>query len=136
MEKIKKISEFLVQVKATLEQSNSEALDLDLLYEHLDPLITGLSEHEKISTELQQLRDDYQQRIAGMKKAIAVTKHNDDEMKLALTEIDNLRNLSVMDLIDCYKNTQTKFRVSFPASFGQLALNRSKSKHFDHQNYQ
>lgn len=129
-------AEFLVRLKTAFDETSPEAIDMDSFLARLDELISIINHNEKISTELSQLREDYQNRITGMLKAMAVAKNNDDEMRLVLDEIEELEKMPASLLLAKYKKVQTRFRVSFPASFGQLAQRPFKSKLLDNKNYQ
>jgi hypothetical protein len=69
--------------------------------------------------DLQLLREDYQARITGMLKAIAIAERSRSRLDSLADLIDSLGRMSVEDLILCYRKTGAIFRDHFPGAIGQ-----------------
>jgi hypothetical protein len=93
--------------------------------QHADQLQLIREEQKQLSDSYQLLRDDYQARIVGMLKAIAVadrthsssraeTSRDHDSLSILL---DSLASMPANDLIRCYRKTAACFRNHFPGSF-------------------
>lgn len=136
MGKTESLTEYLARFKTAFEENHPETIDLDNFLIKIDEMITQLKEQHQSTAQLLLLKNDYQTRIAGMLKAIAVAKGNEDQMKMALTEIEQLEQLTASALIECYKKVQLRFRTTFPASFGQLVSSTSSAQPLEIKNYQ
>ena len=83
-------------------------LDFDELKTCLVDLRRRLADLEDVGGELQVLRDDYQQRIAGMVKAIAAVDRRHDRTREATELVASLATMRAAELVACYhRNTGT-----------------------------
>ncbi len=74
-----------------------------------------IDQHEH---DLHLLREDYQARITGMLKAIAIAERSRNRLDSLAVLIESLGGMSAEDLILCYRKTGAIFRDHFP---GQIA---------------
>lgn len=117
LKKTKDSLEFVSRLSEQLCSEELSVIDFDKLQDQLKQLGRYLSEVESVEEELDILRADYQQRMAGMIKAIAVARRSDGSLEQALDEIETLASLSAADLVKNYKQVTSAFRDTFPASY-------------------
>lgn len=108
-----------------LSDEDLHLIDFDEVKKYLLSLKSSLSQYEHCQNELGVLREDYQNRIAGMVKAIATVERQSDSSNEALVYLDKLVELSAAELIAEYRKTSARFRSAFPTTFGLLPA-RSK----------
>ena len=89
---------------------------------------TALQRIEKAESELELLRSDYLNRIAGMVKAIAAVERSHDKATEAVAYLENLNVMSSGELIEEYRRTSARFRSAFPTTFGLGPLISHKAK--------
>jgi hypothetical protein len=115
----------VIKVLALLDGEQIAELDFDQLAVCLQESISVLEQSAQQDAELTVLRDDYIDRISGMRKATAAVSRNHDNLEEMLEYLDRLPELSSAELIKQYRVTSAGFRESFPASYGQLRTSRS-----------
>jgi len=120
LEKTDKHSEYIAHLIQTLSDESMSSIDFDHLKVRLGEIGKELALHQDLQEQLQLLRDDYTQRIAGMIKAMAALERKTDAWGDALSLVDSLSSMGASELVDCYRRTAARFRDSFPASFGLL----------------
>ncbi len=109
-------TELLTAAVATLE-SNESVIDLDLILRSLQLARRELERADSTTDDYRSLRQDCEDRIAGMIKATAAVTASADLMAAALAEIDELSTLSVDALLTRYRRVSARFRDAFPQSF-------------------
>ena len=110
-----------------LNDETMPLVDFDEMKEWIGRQQNLLKTFEEARIELEILRDDYQKRIAGMVKAIAVTDRHRDRYQAALQLVDELQSMSGEDLINCYRRTSARFRDMFPTSLGGTLARAGRS---------
>jgi len=120
MENNESTHERIQRLLASLEETEPAPLDFDELKTCLADLRRRLADLEGVSGELQVLRDDYQQRIAGMVKAIAAVDRRHDRTREATELVASLATMRAAELVACYHRTSARMRDMFPTSFGRL----------------
>ncbi len=114
--------EFIRHAVACLDDTNLALLDFDTLRDHLTSLVSHLDQSEQASSQHALLRSDYEQRIAGMIKAIAAVDRKRGSVEDALARIDRLTALTTSELIAEYRRVSAAFRDSFPTTFHPLPV--------------
>lgn len=95
-------------------------IDFDEVSKELLHLCSALEQSEHYRNELNQLREDYQNRIAGMVKAITAVERKQNDTEDTIAYLENLVELSAAELIAEYRKTSARFRSAFPTTFGPL----------------
>jgi hypothetical protein len=116
---------YLADIREALTAEAVSMIDFDRLRIWLDQLAVDLPILHRDRDEATVLREDYQNRIGGMLKAIAVAERGRPALGDALEIIDNLPARSATELIDCYRRTSARFRDTFPTSFGLITQRRA-----------
>ena len=106
----------------SLSADEISMIDFDRLGADLGQIRDAMSSMTSAADELACLRQDYQQRISGMIKAVAAVDRKRDRSKDALEMIESLQELEAPELIRCYRTVSARFRDSFPASLGLLRV--------------
>jgi hypothetical protein len=113
-------------LRAWLQAASTKLVQVSQLdQQHAEQLQLIRDEQNRLGDSYQLLRDDYQARIVGMLKAIAVagstrsssrteTSRDHDSLSVLL---DSLATMPADDLIRCYRKTSACFRDHFPGSF-------------------
>lgn len=126
------ITEYFAGLSRQLDDGDLSLIDFDELQQHLQRFSESTSAADEIAKEYALLRQDCQQRLAGMIKAIAAVDRKRDGYESALALVDELPSLSAGDLLRRYRQVSARFRDCFPASFAglrtgfQTSLNRSQ----------
>lgn len=118
MEKNKNDSRYLEEVAGLFTKTSMAQIDFDELKVRLLSIRDTLSAREDLAAEHALLRDDYEQRIAGMVKAIAAVDRKRDCWEEALALVEELPTQPSAQLLATYRRVAAKFRDSFPGSFG------------------
>ncbi len=118
MEKDNPEKSYLAELLASLNERNMSGIDFDYLKKWLATTITKEEAYETLLAQLSVMKEDYQQRIAGMVKAMAAVDRNRDNRRQALELVDGLKDMTGKELVTCYRKTSARFRDMFPASFG------------------
>jgi len=108
----------LTALAAQLNEDNLSEIDFNAAVDQLNAIAMRLTTWEQMVQEIDVLRDDYQSRIAGMIKAMAVLKRSGDSVGSASEEIAGLAELTAEELVRTYRRTMARFRDHFPASYG------------------
>jgi len=111
---------YIAHLLETLNDQSMSVIDFDLLRSWLVEVGDELNSHREIEDQLQLLRADYTQRIAGMVKAMAAVERKTDSWQEALSFVNSLSSLGATELVACYRRMSARFRDSFPTSFGLL----------------
>lgn len=115
--------EQIVTLQENLRDENLSLVDFDQLEETLREQLLKLEQLSQLSDEVQILREDYESRIGGMAKAIAVADRTNGAMSRSAEIVSSLPTLSGADLVNCYHQIAARFRDMFPASYTRLAAN-------------
>jgi len=124
--------EYLARFIARLDDEDLSPIDFDELRKHLAELVTQSKTAGELAEEHALLREDCQQRMAGMIKAIAAADRRGESYQGALTIIEELPSLSARDLLRKYRRVSARFRDCFPTTFNGYqtglgpSLNRSQ----------
>lgn len=124
--------EYLARFVTCLDDEDLSSLDFDELRRHLTELVTQSKTAGELAEEHALLREDCQQRMAGMIKAIAAADRRGDSYQGALAVIEELPSLSARDLLRKYRRVSARFRDCFPTTFNGYqtgsgnSLNRSQ----------
>lgn len=125
MENHNKHITYVKELVASLTDDKLSMIDFDRLKEWLVEVIAIFDGVQQVRNDVDVLRQDYINRIAGMVKATAVVKRQPDSWDKALTYLESLSSLNADELIEAYRKTSACFRDAFPTSFGQ-ALDRKR----------
>jgi len=109
---------YLAELLASLDERNMSGIDFDRLKKWLATAVSKEEAYENLMSQLTAMKEDYQQRIAGMVKAMAAVDRNRDNQQQALELVDGLKDMTGEELVTCYRKTSARFRDMFPASFG------------------
>ncbi|MBK7143084.1 MAG: hypothetical protein IPH75_13505 [bacterium] len=117
-----------------LESRQLPLLDFDRLRtwlgeacEQFQQIARQAEDHQRLAQSVRQtehelnlFRDDYQARIAGMLKAIAIADSSHSRQDSLAEIIDSLAAMSALELISCYRKTSAILRDHFPNSLSPL----------------
>jgi hypothetical protein len=118
LEKNKSDSVYLEEVVSVLDGSSISRIDFDELKQRLLSVCDGLNAQEEMAGEHALLREEYEQRIAGMIKAIAAVDRKRDRWEEALGLVEELPVMRSAQLLATYRRVAARFRDCFPGSFG------------------
>lgn len=126
--------ELLRHAIACLNDTDLSLLDFDTLRDRLATLVNELEHADRMSTDHALLRADYEQRLAGMIKAIAAVDRKRGGVEDALATVDRLTHLTASELIAEYRRVSAAFRDSFPTTFhsrhtGSPSASRGERRH-------
>jgi hypothetical protein len=117
LKSLKENIEQLTALHEALTEEHLTLIDFDQIAELLTEAEKSLTGQIALQDELSQLRQDYERRIAGMAKAIAVADRAQGTASQLVDLIDSLGDLSSRELVDCYHRVAARFRDMFPASY-------------------
>ncbi len=126
------LHEYFARLSRQLNENDLSLVDFDVLQERLQQLSEESSVADNLADECAILRNDCQQRLTGMIKAIAAVDRKRDGYETALAAIEELSCLTAADLLKKYRQVAARFRDCFPTSFSALrtsapmTLNRSQ----------
>ncbi len=109
---------YLDELLISLKSDKLSEIDFDKLTEWLQEIKTTLDNSCKLQLELKLMREDYLNRIAGMVKAVTIVERSSAAPDKVLTYLEDLENLSAAELIEQYRKTSHRFRLAFPTTFG------------------
>lgn len=115
--------ERLVTLQENLSDENLTMIDFDQLAVVLEEQLMKLGQLSRLSDELKIIREDYENRIGGMAKAIAVVDRTNGALFRSAELVLSLPRMSGADLVNCYHRVSARFRDMFPASYTRLAAN-------------
>ncbi|RKX27000.1 MAG: hypothetical protein DRP45_02080 [Candidatus Zixiibacteriota bacterium] len=116
MENNKSHIAFLEELTERIDDSSVSLLDFDEIRKRLVELKDVLTEHHDLTGQLATLRKDYEQRVAGMVKAIAAVDRKRDTWQEALALVEQLPSLTAELLLEQHRRISARFRDTFPAS--------------------
>ena len=96
-------------------------IDFDELRERLKLIGAQLAARDELAEGHALLRQDCEQRIAGMIKAIAAVDRKRDGWSEAIAQAEELPTLAPARLLETYRRVAARFRDCFPGSFGALS---------------
>jgi hypothetical protein len=123
---VKESNQTVEQMLADLTNEQLPVIDFDRLANLLTQQAGELKALKKVRREAEILRADYESRIGGMLKAIALADRKREKIDEALEEVQSLATMSGAELVESYRLVSARFRDSFPTSFGQLAAGMTK----------
>ncbi len=129
---IANLTEYFANLSQQLNDDELSLIDFDELQQHLQQFSAKFVAVDGIAKEYAALRQDCQQRLTGMIKAIAAVDRKRDGYESALATISELPSLSAEDLLRKYRQVSARFRDCFPTSFAglrtgnQTSINRSQ----------
>ena len=118
MENTKTEIAYFEGVVRLLDETNLAKIDFDDLRARLSNLCTQLGAESARAEDHALLRQDYEQRVAGMVKAIAAVDRKRDRWDEAVTLVEELPAMPAARLIETYRRVAARFRDCFPGSFG------------------
>ena len=118
MENVKSEIAYLEGVVRDLDAASLARIDFDEVRIRLTRACAALESLGQLSANHALLRQDYEQRIAGMVKAVAAVDRKRDRWQEAAALIDELPALPAEKLIETYRRVAARFRDCFPGSFG------------------
>jgi hypothetical protein len=111
----------------SLDEQSISCIDFDRLREWLKLRSESSESIDAMRSDLSILREDYCARIGGMVKAVAAVDRERDRWTEACDLVERFPDMSIPELIDCYRRACARFRDHFPASFGLLRTDQSHS---------
>ena len=121
MENVKGEIDYLEGVVCLMDEAGMARIDFDELRERLLAIGIGLAALDKQAEGHILLRQDCEQRIAGMIKAIAAVDRKRDTWNEAVAQVEELPTLAPAKLLETYRRVAARFRDCFPGSFGALS---------------
>ena len=118
MENAKAEIAYLEGVVRLMDDAGMARIDFDELRERLQVIGVGLAARDTLAEDHALLRQDCEQRIAGMIKAIAAVDRKRDGWSEAVAQVDELPTLESAKLLETYRRVAARFRDCFPGSFG------------------
>ena len=118
MENVKGEIAYLEGVVRLLDEAGMARIDFDELRVRLKEIGAGLAARDELAEGHALLRQDCEQRIAGMIKAIAAVDRKHDGWSEALAQVEELPTLTPARLLETYRRVAARFRDCFPGSFG------------------
>ena len=118
MENVKDKIAYLEGVVQLLDDAGMTRIDFDELRERLQELSGVLAALETQAESHALIRQDCEQRIAGMIKAIAAVDRKRDGWNEAVALAEELPTLAPEQLLATYRRVAARFRDCFPGSFG------------------
>ena len=116
-------TEQIVKLLEELNDNDLTMIDFDQLTASLEEQKQRLESWSDMKDELETLRVDYESRICGMAKAIAVADRKQGAMAQSVELVSRLPKFTGAELVDCYHRISARFRDMFPASYTQLSSN-------------
>jgi hypothetical protein len=123
---VKESNQTVEQMLADLTNEQLPVIDFDRLAILLTQQAGEMKALKKVRREAEILRADYESRIGGMLKAIALADRKREKIDEALEAVQSLATMSSAELVESYRLVSARFRDSFPTSFGQLAPGMTK----------
>jgi hypothetical protein len=123
---------YFADLSERLNEDEISLIDFDELQQKLRELSARQTASDRMAEEHALLRQDCEQRLAGMIKAIAAVDRSRDSYESALAMIEDLPSLSAGDLLRKYRQVAARFRDCFPTTFNgfptgyHTTLNRSQ----------
>ena len=118
MENVKSEIAYLEGVVRLMDEAGMARIDFDELRERLQAIGVELAALDKLAEGHTLLRQDCEQRIAGMIKAIAAVDRKRDNWNEAVAQVEELPTLAPAKLLEAYRRVTARFRDCFPGSFG------------------
>ena len=118
MENIKNEIAYFESVVDLLDNASVARLDFDELQGRLRSMCTTLSGLAELADGHALLRQDVEQRIAGMIKAVAAVDRKRERWEEAAALIDDLVTQAPARLLETHRRVAARFRDCFPGSFG------------------
>ena len=101
-----------------LDESCLARLDFDELRTHLASTCVTLAALHDLTDGYALLRQDLEQRIGGMIKAVAAVDRRREQWKEAAALVEQLPDLTPARLLETHRRVAARFRDHFPGSFG------------------
>lgn len=118
MENVKAEIAYLEGVVRLMDEAGMARIDFDELRERLQAIGVELAALDKLAEGHTLLRQDCEQRIAGMIKAIAAVDRKRDNWNEAVAQVEELPTLAPAKLLEAYRRVAARFRDCFPGSLG------------------
>ena len=118
MENIKNEIAYFEGVIGLLDESCLARLDFDELRTHLQSISAILASLHELSEGHALLRQDLEQRIGGMIKAVAAVDRRREQWEEAAALVEQLPELTPARLLETHRRVAARFRDHFPGSFG------------------
>jgi hypothetical protein len=118
---VKENNQTVEQMLADFHNEQLPVIDFDRLTNLLTQQAGELRTLTKVRQEAEILRADYESRIGGMLKAIALADRKRERIDEALEMVESLATMSSTELVASYRQISARLRDCFPTSFGQLS---------------
>jgi hypothetical protein len=118
LENIKNEIAYFEGVVGLLDETCVARLDFDELRSHLRAVCAMLNSVEAQAVDHTLLREDIEQRIGGMIKAIAAVDRKRERWEEAAALVDELVTMTPKRLLETHRHVAARFRDCFPGSFG------------------
>jgi len=127
LENIKKEIAYFEGVVGLLDESSMARLDFDELRAHLASTCTTLASIRDLTDGHALLRQDIEQRIGGMIKAVAAVDRRREQWEEAAALVEQLPDLTPARLLETHRRVAARFRDHFPGSFGPKNVSGRKT---------
>ena len=131
----KSLGDYFQDVSQRLATEAVSLIDFDELSKQLTQAQQVLNSVSQQTEELTTLRRDYEERIAGMAKAIAASEPRKEMSEELLLLCASLETLPTPELLKQYRRVSAKFRDAFPSSFGLLRMTSGGMKKQQYTDY-
>ena len=128
MENTKSEIAYFEEVVGLLNEASLARLDFDELRDRLRGIGTTLGAANELTEGYTLLRQDVEQRIAGMIKAVAAVDRKRERWEEAAALIDDLASQTPARLLETHRRVAARFRDCFPGSFGPRNYGGSKAQ--------
>ncbi len=118
MENIKNEIAYFESVVSLLDEASLARLDFDELQSRLRAMCATLNGLAELAEGHAVLRQDIEQRVAGMIKAVAAVDRKRERWEEAAALIDDLATQTPSRLLETHRRVAARFRDCFPGSFG------------------
>ena len=119
--------EYIDELLASFSDDKLSEIDFDKLKEWLRELKVSLCRVSEIESDLNLLREDFLERIAGMVKAVTIVEKGSESTESVLAYLEDLKNVTAEELIGQYRKTSNRFRIAFPSTFGLAPVTNQNS---------
>jgi hypothetical protein len=127
LENIKNEIAYFEGVVGLLDDSCMARLDFDELRVHLASTCATLASVRDLTEGHALLRQDLEQRIGGMIKAVAAVDRRREQWEEAAALVEQLPHLTPVSLLETYRRVAARFRDHFPGSFGPKSFGGRKA---------
>ena len=118
MTNLNTVQKYLDELLTSLTDDKLSEIDFDRLADWLHELKTSLTRSCELESELNLMREDYINRMAGMVKAVTIVERTSGSAENVLAYLEDLKSLNAEELLEQYRKMSNRFRIAFPTTFG------------------